>query len=194
MNEDNTTVVVITTITPPTTTTSIHRSKLMIVTVRSFLSIIVIVGIMLVAGGAVLLWDGGSYFYSSGGSLQTEDSSITTDVEGLVVATHDSAPCLPASMDEAFNGISVSNPSLRARRHPFETCYQWGNEVKYCWTKSYQWTHNGVIFSECAPDGSYWKAIDAKYVNPVTHPNSCGTPCQDMYQGGGNELNSKNDW
>jgi len=79
MDEDKTVdPVVVTTITPPTTTTSIHYSKWIMV-------VVVAVMMMLVAAGAVMMQDG-SYYHSSG-SIETEDSGITTAIEGLVVGT-----------------------------------------------------------------------------------------------------------
>jgi len=79
VDENETAVHVVTTITPPTTTTSIHNRSLKWM-------IVIVAGMMLVTGGVVLMQDGSSYYHSSG-SLKTEDGSITTATEGLVVGT-----------------------------------------------------------------------------------------------------------
>ena len=36
------------------------------------------------------------------------------------------------------------------------------------------------IFACVSPQGDQWKAISAEYVNPVTDPSSCGSPCADI--------------
>ena len=163
IDEEDTAVPLVPTILSPTTTTIMtttsYRSKWVMIA-------IVVAMMMLVAGGMVLLWDGESA------------------AEGLVVATQENGPCLPAT--DTFSGISVTVTTAYGHRDPFETCYQYGEEAKYCWSKSY---YVGGRFSgwyPCVPNPKYaeqtWELIDPKYVNPVTHPYSCGEPCQDMYQ------------
>ena len=36
----------------------------------------------------------------------------------------------------------------------------------------------GNYFRQCVPNG----AMDREYVNPVTHPYSCGRSCQDQHE------------
>ena len=65
----------------------------------------------------------------------------------------------------------------------FETCNQFDKLETYCWTKSYlgpKGASGATLYYPCIPNwgGKAWHAIDAEYVNPVTHPNSCGSPCQ----------------
>merc|ERR1712194_418166 len=136
--------------------------------------------------------DAGSSYYTADdnhpfGSLKTadaQDGSITTaNAEGLVVATQECAPCLPATT--TFKGISTTefDPG-KGHSAPFETCYQLRDEASYCWSKSsycggIYWV--GGKFFECIPNGAAWNSIPAYYVNPVTTPNSCGTPCQHMH-------------
>ena len=75
----------------------------------------------------------------------------------------------------------------------FETCYQLGNYDNYCWSKSYR-NDDGDYF-ECYPspvpkgphnpNNDAWYPVDPQYINPVTNPYSCGSPCQqDMYHDG----------
>ena len=79
--------------------------------------------------------------------------------------------CLPA--DGTFGGVSTTTHF--GKSDPFQICYQLGDDVTYCWTNS----KNCGFYMQCVPIGNTWHAIDARYVNPVTHPNSCGSPCQD---------------
>ena len=109
---------------------------------------------------------------------RAEDGSLTTDVEGLVVATRGKVePCLTAK--GAFGGVSKFG-SDGSYFFAFETCYQFNDETTYCWTKSY--SQSGGCYNYCLPNGDGWQAIDAEYVNPVTTPNSCGTPCHDQHR------------
>merc|ERR1711865_713057 len=55
------------------------------------------------------------------------------------------------------------------------------NQVKYCWTKSYRKSGVGN-YKYCLPDGDGWNYFDPTYVNPVTHPFSCGSPCHDVHE------------
>lgn len=94
------------------------------------------------------------------------------------------APCLPAS--GTFSGISYTG--WQRQSYPFETCFQLGDASTYCWTKSYFCTqkhwNSSRNYCFCAPDGDKWQPISAEYVNPVTHPNSCGSPCLEIHQAG----------
>mmetsp|Transcript_26475 Transcript_26475/g.26920 ORF Transcript_26475/g.26920 Transcript_26475/m.26920 type:complete len:172 (+) Transcript_26475:157-672(+) len=51
-------------------------------------------------------------------------------------------------------------------------CYQYGNEVKYCWSKS---THPNEYL--CTPSGYCWNIVSWYYVNPH---NTCGEPCTEF--------------
>ena len=92
------------------------------------------------------------------------------------------APCIPG--DGPFSGNSYTGWQRQA--YPFETCFQLGNAATYCWTKSYfstqkHWNSSGN-YCRCVPNGAGWNIISAEYVNPVTQPNSCGTPCLEIHQ------------
>ena len=76
IKKDGTAVPLGTTITPPTMTTTDQRSKRMIA--------IAAVGMMLVAG-VVLMQDGGSAYNHLSGSIVTENGSILSTAEVLVV-------------------------------------------------------------------------------------------------------------
>ena len=156
IDEDETvdaSVVVTTLLQPTSTTTSIHRSKLLVASVA---------GTMLVAGVVVL--------------MQVE-SSYTTVPEGLVVGTERITQCFPAT--DTFSGVSTT--TYWGKSYPFETCYQLGDTLTYCWTKSYR--HHNNHYLQCFPDGligdDFWHAINPKYVNPW---GSCGMPCQAMQE------------
>ena len=90
----------------------------------------------------------------------------------------DHTPCLQAG--GSFKGVSTTTGL--GKTYAFETCYQNGNEAKYCWSKSHLRTY--TIYHECVPLGGDWHSVDPKYVNPVTHPYSCGEPCSvfDCYE------------
>ena len=65
-------------------------------------------------------------------------------------------------------------------KKPFETCYQFGNDKTYCWSRSGWSDHKSY---ECRPKGYHgnddgWQHVDPKYVVPK---NTCGPPCTDMY-------------
>lgn len=144
-----------------------HRSTLTIV--RSWSGVVAIVaGMMLVADGAVWMRDGLSY--------------MTAVAEVLVVV---SSQCVPAS--GVFGGISTTNVFvIVGQRDPLETCYQYGEEAEYCWTKFYYSSKGTGGWFNCYPDpsGGQWNSIhqdDMKYVNPVTHSYLCGLPCQSRH-------------
>ena len=159
---------------PPTTMTTM--------TVRSFWSLIIIVAagtimLLVVAGGAV-------------GMLAPEGGGRTTmtTAEGLVVVMERKSPCLPASWEEAFGGVSVTNGFWGGRGYAFETCYQLGNEEKYCWSKSWYGEGEFIQWFQCVPKpiNGAWHDLDPKYVitpgvDPNINPKRCGDPCQDMY-------------
>ena len=95
--------------------------------------------------------------------------------------TYEDSPCIPA--DGTFSGISYTGHTKQS--YPFETCWQLGDEDKYCWTKSWHHPTGLNIYGKwlsCAPNGDGWNPIDAHYVNPVTYPTrSCGPPCQEQH-------------
>ena len=98
-----------------------------------------------------------------------------------------SSPCLPAP--DTFSGISETTRTYAhwsGRTNPFETCYQLGDTDEYCWSHSY-YDINYADWYECVPKpmNGAWHSIEQenmRYVNPITHPYSCGPPCQEMYQ------------
>ena len=131
---------------------------------------------------------------SSGSLFETEEGGITLfypedDVfypedDGFVP----SPQCLSAS--GKFPGYSTTTQV--GEGYPFETCYQLDGEATYCWTRSYEYdctivrgevrNYRQCLYKQCIPDGNLWQFVDAYYVNPVTHPNSCGTPCLVMHK------------
>ena len=162
MDKDETAVLLVTTITPPPTTTTMmgHGSNRMVA---------IVAGMMLLASDVALLQDG---------------SSFTAAAEGLVVATQLSTeeedgsgynPCLPAG--GAFGGKSTTG-SFFGESYPSQTCCQYNNTETYCWTKLA--VSVGQKYYQCLPKGggNAWHHIDPQYVNPVTNPVSCGSPCQ----------------
>ena len=151
INEDGTAVPIGTTITPTTTKNTGHRLS------KRMIAIIVAGALMLVPYGAVLLWDG------------------DTAAEDLVVGTGEKSNCVSAV--GTFGGKSTT--TYFGENTPFKTCYQFGNVESYCWTQSF--TDNGYAWFQCGPIGSLWNSVDPKFLNPVTHPYSCGKPCQDIH-------------
>ena len=161
-------------------------------TVR-ILGSIVVAGVLLLvvaAGGGGVVW------------RRPEGSSdTTTTVKGLVVETDDN-PCLPAT--DNFVGISQTN-SFITHGGAFQTCYQYGDEDKYCWTNSYSHLNPlGLGWYQCVPIGygdEGWHAIEQRnmrYVNPPPVcpgcPYTCGEsisvltsvggePCQEQRRG-----------
>ena len=160
-DEETADVPLVTTILPPTSTTtmSYHSKWMMIAIVAGMM--------MLMLGSTLLLQDG------------------ETAAEGLVVGElQENGPdgsCLAAPTDATFGGTSITVNREQQSAVPFETCYQYHNFDTYCWSKSY-YIDAGLYraWYECVPDGEGWHTVDPKYVNPVTHPYSCGLPCQDM--------------
>jgi len=104
VDENETAVHVVTTITPPTTTTSIHNRSLKWM-------IVIVAGMMLVTGGVVLMQDGSSYYHSSG-SLKTEDGSITTATEGLVVGTQGQKTAMTTTTTPTLKTLIAEYPEL----------------------------------------------------------------------------------
>ena len=120
--------------------------------------------ILMVAGGTVLLQDGG------------------TTAEGLIVATQ-GVPCEPAT--GTFGGVSTT--TFFGKDNPFQTCYQYGDDKKYCWSNSTpRSTCNyygcDTSWYECRPKPKHgeWDDVNPKYVVPY---KTCGPACTDMYKG-----------
>ena len=97
-------------------------------------------------------------------------------------ATQDGTECVPAPLDATFLGrpLHTYHTDLYA---PIQTCFQNAGETNYCWTNNWHSTELtiygvGQVYHPCWPVGGDWRFLDARYVNPVTHPNSCGKPCQ----------------
>ena len=101
--------------------------------------------------------------------------------------TNRMGPCLVPPAGTAFT--PDNSRTFGCRKDPFETCYQYRNEAKYCWSKSY-WDDYMGAFCRCAPipynpaggNRQNWDSVDPKYVNPVTTPKTCGEPCTTMKQ------------
>mmetsp|Transcript_43260 Transcript_43260/g.48715 ORF Transcript_43260/g.48715 Transcript_43260/m.48715 type:complete len:198 (-) Transcript_43260:164-757(-) len=61
--------------------------------------------------------------------------------------------------------------------NPFQTCYQYANDAKYCWTAS---VYNFGCNSACVPVDSKtggWHFVPWYYVNPH---QTCGEPCTEF--------------
>jgi len=61
--------------------------------------------------------------------------------------------------------------------HPFQTCYQYANDAKYCWTTS---VYNCDCNIACVPVDSKpggWHFVPWYYVNPH---QTCGEPCTEF--------------
>ena len=94
-------------------------------------------------------------------------------------------PCLVPAPSTPFQGKVGHNGHHGiiddCQREPIAACYQRGDDPVYCWSDPYYY-HAGAPehFCLCFPLGDQWKAISAEYVNPVTDPLSCGSPCTDI--------------
>ena len=121
----------------------------------------------------------------AGGTVLLRREGDIAVAEGLGVALQPSAPCLPAG--GAFGGVSTMTDN-GGNGVAFETCFQFGNNFTYCWTKSYSWYENSDSGNSlCAPNGDAWHAILADYVvtagvDSKTNPKRCGTPCQGQHR------------
>ena len=148
-------------------------------------------------------WKGeGGHAYNDCGDLCTD---VADDPSG-------NGPCLPPT--NTFGGVSLTNYAWAfINSNPFQTCYQYGDEDKYCWSNSY-WESKLAPklpgWLECQPKGytgddkEGWHAIKQKnmrYVNPPPQspgdPYTCGlsiggvggVPCQDVHHSGANPDN-----
>ena len=75
-------------------------------------------------------------------------------------------------------------------REPFQTCFQYGSEDKYCWTNPYK--HEFNYFTACHPvqeegcgpscDDSWNVVIPDRTEDGHPFLDSCGEPCQDSYK------------
>ena len=149
--------------------------------------------VVLVALCLLFFYTGRLSSSTSGGGGASLDASflrgfqhdgIASITESLVVATQLSTeeedgsgynPCLPAG--GAFGGKSTTG-SFFGESYPSQTCCQYNNTETYCWTKLA--VSVGQKYYQCLPKGggNAWHHIDPQYVNPVTNPVSCGSPCQ----------------
>ena len=90
--------------------------------------------------------------------------------------------CVPAPRAATFWGRPL-HYYINDAYVPFQTCWQNAGETNYCWTNNWRSTELtiygvGQVYHPCVPVGGDWRFLDARYVNPVTDPNSCGKPCQ----------------
>jgi len=79
---------------------------------------------------------------------------------------------------------SANSHTLRPIQHigqsaSFETCYQYGNDDKYCWSNSF---YNGGLgyAQQCEPadfSDDAWHTVHWYYVNPH---GTCGEPCTEF--------------
>ena len=89
--------------------------------------------------------------------------------------------CYPAC--GTFNGLSNEEFWLMEDdTQYFESCYKYGDEAKFCWTKSY------TCFDEaqcpCKPNGHLWKHVYGDVYDEETGLWTCGSPCQGQYESG----------
>ena len=128
-----------TTILPSPTTTMDRRSLLKWNRV-AIVALMIMLLVVVVAGGDTVL-------------LRREGDIAAA--EGLVVALQPSAPCLPAG--GTFGGVSTVTDN-GGDGGAFETCFQFGTDFTYCWTKSYSWYENSDSGNSlCAPNGDAWQ-------------------------------------
>ena len=147
---------------------------------RSKRMVVIAAGLLLVTGGAAvwLQQEEGSYFRSSGGSLATEDGSITTDVEGLVVG-YDPDPNDQSSPNDG-SGCSGrgEDPFRNGKEHKVPCCEGFEQELK-------DWNNTGQQSYRCEPTSTpksdppcqatcVAKKVDEKY--------ACGDPTYDQTQ------------
>ena len=169
IHEEDTVVPLVTIIIPPTTTTTrsyrVSKWRGMVALVAGMMMLLVVVA------GTVWMGPEGALSDHSFGSLGGP----------LPNPTHYNGPCLPPG--GTFNGISLV--TVHTQIDPYETCFQLSNTRPP--TVGPSRTNVVGFFCTCAPNGldgkEAWHIIDAKYVmNPITHPHSCGDPCQGQHQ------------
>ena len=136
-----------------------------------------LLGLSLYTGGPYD--DGGSLRWYQDGLVMAQDR---LKAEGEKLWDDDAQSinnCLPAG--GTFRGNSTT--TWWGKEGNFETCYQYNDLATYCWTKSFQDEDKLYGYFQCVPigGGKAWHAIDAKFVNPVTQPDSCGSPCQGQH-------------
>ena len=121
--------------------------------------------------------------------MRTKSSSSTVDSMVVVssAATQKNDPCLVAGGN--FNWNNNDRDGLSP--NPFETCYQWKNEAKYCWSKSHYSSDDDDDslgrYTLCVPlpfdepffagfsDG--WHTHSSNNLHPIHY---CGPPCTTM--------------
>jgi len=91
--------------------------------------IVIVAGMMLVTGGVVLMQDGSSYYHSSG-SLKTEDGSITTATEGLVVGTQGKKTAMTTTTTPTLKTLIAQYPELN-ESSPEEQDFQYQAYLLY---------------------------------------------------------------
>ena len=117
---------------------------------------------------------------SSQAKVATIDQFMETSGSCSIFIDSVSNPCNTAS--GKFNGDSHTSSESH---HPFETCFQYGDEPKYCWSKSWEApanTCNGIRYYRCIPVGAPWQPVGLIGVaeNYAVGGGGCGTPCTDM--------------
>jgi len=95
---------------------------------------------------------------------------------------HSETKCVVAT--GTFNNANSYKDYPISSTTPFETCYQYGNDDKYCWSNSF-FDYCGVT-QQCHPVDfsdddsiSRWHTIHWYYVNPH---GTCGQPCTEFQQ------------
>ena len=100
-----------------------------------------------------------------------------------------------------FDGNSIT--TWAGEKDPFQTCYKYGSEDKYCYSDSYAYETHHWRYVQNIPDGVDWHSIDVRNVTSFrlalgfgvewnsidtmqlrldTLASLCTTPCQDVYK------------
>ena len=170
VDEDETAVLVVTPRTPPppTSTTRTARAPWRAALVAGMLLLLLLVLVAVGGGGGGMV------------GRKTPEGS-------LLLATEGRLPCVPATGN--FQGTSTTTTDywgIWGKDDPFETCYRLdlGDEVQFCWSKSYQNPRIINGHNQCIPYGDGWKAVEYPYWYLwLPNPNhQCGVPCKHVYQ------------
>ena len=110
--------------------------------------------------------------------------AITTlELRLALMDTKCERPCQDLS-PPIFNGVSTI--SYSSEKNPFQTCYKYGSDDKYCYSNSFT-SLIGTYFQNVPNDGD-WVTIGTNNYGFNTYgtvnTTSCGTPCQDTYVNG----------
>ena len=92
--------------------------------------------------------------------------------------------CPPVNSTDSFHRTKLANTS-NTKKVPFQNCFQYKSEDKYCWTNSVHYPEFRGYFAcypvpeeGCGPDCEWWDSWFFVYPGDT---NQCGEPCQHMY-------------